>query len=135
LNDFLLVVEGEFNVLQLQSLMLRYEEATGETQGYLNACAVGSVTSTDVETLQRIASHPVIVYDNDANEAGFELVKRVQTAMPVEACTTPLSWGAKSDLDSYIRDFDQDYVAAWEGVKALITDRQPYGRTYTGTGK
>src|SRR5439155_2907790 len=36
LNDFLLVVEGEFNVLQLQSLMLRYEEATGETQGYLN---------------------------------------------------------------------------------------------------
>ena len=31
--------------------------------------------------------------------------------MPVEATTTPLSWGDKSDLDSYIRDFDQDYTS------------------------
>src|SRR2546427_3598918 len=135
LNDFLLVVEGEFNVLQLQSLTVRYQESTGETLGYVHACAVGGVTVADVGTIARIAPHPVIVYDNDANGAGFELVKCVQTAMPVEACTTPLSWGAKSDLDSHIRDFDQDYVAAWEGVKALIAGRQPYGRTYTGTGK
>ena len=31
LNDFLIVTEGEFNALQLQSLMLRYEEATGQS--------------------------------------------------------------------------------------------------------
>ena len=40
LNDFLLVVEGEFNVLQLQSLTVRYQESTGETLGYVHACAV-----------------------------------------------------------------------------------------------
>ncbi len=135
LNDFLLVVEGEFNALQLQSLMVRLEEATGETQGYLNACAVGSVTTADVGTLARVAPHPVIVYDNDATEVGFELVKRVQKVMPVEACTTPLSWGTKSDLDSYLCEFHQDHVVAWEAVKALIADRQPYGRIYSGTGE
>ena len=89
----------------------------------------------DVDTLKRVAQHPVIVYDHDTNQAGFELVKSVQKAMPVEACTTPLTWGDKSDLDSYIQDFAQDHVAAWDAVKALIAERQPYGRTYAGTGE
>jgi len=60
----------------------------------------------------------VIVYDHDTNQAGFELVTRLQQALPVEACTTPLPCGEKSDLDSYIRDCGQDHTAAWEGVKA-----------------
>ena len=122
LNDFLLVVEGEFNVLQLQSLTVRYEEATQQTLGYVHACAVGGVLGADGETLKRVAARPIICYDNDTNQAGFELVKRIQNVMPVEACTTPLSWGDKSDLDSYIRDFDQDHTAAWEGVKTLIAE-------------
>jgi P4 family phage/plasmid primase-like protien len=134
-NDFLLVVEGEFNALQLQSLTVRYEEATQQTLGYVHACAVGGVSVADVETIKRVAAHSVICYDHDANQAGFELVKGVQKVMPVEACTTPLSWGTKSDLDSYIRDFMQDHTAAWEAVKALIADRQPYGRIYAGTGE
>ena len=125
---------GEFNALQLQSLTVRYQEAT-QTLGYVHACAVGGVLVADVDTLKRVAQHPVIWYDNDTNQAGFELVKRLQKAMPIQACTTPLSWGSKSDLDSYIRDFAQDHLAAWEGVKARLADRQPYGRTYTGTGK
>jgi P4 family phage/plasmid primase-like protien len=135
LNDFLLVVEGEFNALQLQSLTIRYEEATGQTLGYVNTCAVGGVSVADAGTIERITPHPVIVYDNDTNQAGFELVKRLQKVMPVEACTTPLHWGTKSDLDSYIRDFQQNHVDAWEGVKALIAERQLYGRTYAGTGE
>jgi hypothetical protein len=55
LNDFLLVTEGEFNLLQLQSLMVRVEEQTGQPQGYLHACAVGGVLGADVETLKRVA--------------------------------------------------------------------------------
>jgi len=134
-NDFLLVVEGEFNALQLQSLTVRYQESTGQSLGYVHACAVGGVLVADVGTLKRITAHPVLMYDNDTNGAGFELVKNVQKGMAVEACTTPLSWGTKSDLDSYIRDFDQDHTAAWEGVKALIANRQPYGRVYSGSGE
>jgi len=125
------VVEGEFNVLQLQSLTVRYQEATGQTLGYVNACAVGSVTTADIYTLQRVAQHPVICYDNDLHGAGLELVKSVQKLMPVEACTTP---EVDSDLDSYICTFFPDAVAAWEAVKALIAQRQPYGRTYSMTG-
>jgi len=131
LNDFLLVVEGEFNALRLQSLIIRYEEATGQTLGYVNVCAVGGVTIADTHTLQQVATHPIIVYDNDANGAGFELVKSVQKAIAVEACTTP---DIPSDLDSYICDFDQDSVTAWHSVQTLIADRQPYGRIYSGTG-
>ena len=134
LNEHLIVVEGEFNALQLQSLTVRYEEATGQPLGYLHACAVGGVLSADGATIKRLAQHPVIIYDHDTNQAGFELVKRLQTVMPLEACTTPLFWGDKSDLDSFIQDVGQDHVAAWEGVKALIADRQPYGRTYSNTG-
>src|SRR5439155_13846376 len=40
LNDFLLVVEGEFNVLQLQSLTVRDQQSRGETLGYVHACAM-----------------------------------------------------------------------------------------------
>jgi putative DNA primase/helicase len=132
LNDFLLITEGEFNALQLQSLTMRYEETTGHPLGYLNTVAVGGVLMADIRTIARVTSHPVIVYDHDANGAGFELVKRIQHALPVEACTTPQ---VDSDLDSAIGDFDQDHVAAWEAVKALIADRQPYGRLYAGTGE
>ena len=44
MNDFLLIVEGEFNVLQLQSLTVRYAEAIGQPADrcYHNACAVGA---------------------------------------------------------------------------------------------
>ena len=74
----------------------------------------------------------MIVYDHDAHGAGFELVKCIQKAMPVEATTTPQ---VDSDLDSFICDFQHDHAAAWEGVKALIADRQPYGRIYSETGE
>jgi putative DNA primase/helicase len=134
-NEDLLVVEGEFNALQLQSLTVRYEETTGQPLGYVNVCAVGGVLTADGETIKRVADHPVVVYDHDTNEAGFELVKRLQAVMPLEACTTPLTWGDKSDLDSFITDFEADHVGAWEGVKQLIADRQAYGRVYSGTGE
>jgi hypothetical protein len=78
LNDFLLVVEGEFNVLQLQSLTIRYEEATGQPLGYVYACAIGGVSVADAQTIQRAAKHPIICYDHDASGAGFELVKGLQ---------------------------------------------------------
>ena len=130
-NDMLLITEGEFNALQLQSLTIRYEETTGQPLGYVHACAVGGVMVADAKTIQRAATHPVVCYDHDANGAGFELVKALQKVMPVEACTTP---DAGSDLDSYICDFAQDHAAAWEAVKALMKDRQSYGRIYSETG-
>jgi P4 family phage/plasmid primase-like protien len=130
-NQDLLVVEGEFNALQLQTLTVRYEQQTGQSLGYVNACAVGSVSGADYTTLEKVARHPVLCYDNDVNGIGFALVEGVQKHMSIEAFTTPK---ADSDLDSYICTFASDAAAAWEAVKALIAVRQPYGRTYSGTG-
>lgn len=131
-NDFLIVTEGEFNVLQLQSLMLRYGDVTGQPQGYLHACAVGGVLVADTGTIQRVTSHPVIVYDHDAHGAGFELVTRIQKVMPVEATTTPQ---VDSDLDDLIFALAHDPVAAWDAVRALIDARKAYGRIYSETGE
>jgi hypothetical protein len=54
LNDFLLVTEGEFNALQLQSLTVRYAEALGQPSAhcYHHACAVGGVLVADGETIK-----------------------------------------------------------------------------------
>lgn len=53
LNTEMIVVEGEFNQLQLQSLSLRNPKRAG---GYVQACAVGGVNNTDYEALHRISS-------------------------------------------------------------------------------
>ena len=132
LNDLLLVVEGEFNALQLQSLTVRYAQQTGQGWGYVNACAVGSVSGADVTMLAKVAKHPVMCYDHDTYGAGFALVEGAQTVMSVEAFTTPKP---DTDLDDFIRDVGTDAGAAWEAVKALVQTRQPYLRIYDGTGQ
>jgi hypothetical protein len=131
LSDFvdlpLIVTEGEFNQLQLQTLCLRHSRAMAKKEGYVNACAVGGVLNADYETISKISRCPVICYDNDSNGAGFELVKRAQDHMTVQAFTTP---EADSDLDEFIRSFGDDYKAAWEALKDLIGSRKYYFRNY-----
>jgi putative DNA primase/helicase len=131
-NDHVLVVEGEFNVLQLQSLACRFGEAIKQTAYYVHACAVGAVTVADVQTVGRFAKHAVVCYDHDAHGAGFELVKRFQDAMKVSAFTTPT---VDSDLDSYIEDFGTKATLAWKSVHDLIKKQEPYGREYKLTGE
>ncbi len=131
LNDLLLVVEGEFNQLQLHSLRVRVTEAEGRPpeNGYVFACAVGGVDNADVETIRRLARTPVICYDHDTSGAGFALVEKVRLTMSVTAFTPPRS---DSDLDDFIRSFGQDDKAAWEAVKFLVSRRKPYARCYKG---
>ncbi len=131
-NDVLLVVEGELNFLQLQSLLVRYAAATSQSPWYVNACAVGSVSGADVTMLAKVAKHPVMCYDRDTHGAGFALVEGAQTVMSVEAFTTPKP---DTDLDDFIRDVGTDAVAAWEAVKALVASRTRYLRVYSGTGE
>ena len=135
LNDHLIVVEGEFNALQLQSLTVRYEEATGQPLR-LSACLCGRWRPGG-----RYRDHQA-----GRPASGDRVRPRHQSGWLRAGQARPdrhaggglhhaLTWGDKSDLDSYICDFDQDHAAAWEGVKALIAERQPYGRTYSNTGE
>ena len=123
LNGCLLVTEGEFNQLQLQSLLLRYCEATGESWDYVNACAVGGVNNADFHTLAKVAAKPIICYDNDASGAGFNLVEKAREHMKVSAFTTPKP---DTDLDDFIRSYENRHAEAWAAVKSLISTRVAY---------
>jgi len=128
LNDLLIVTEGEFNQLQLQSLVARRAEAAGKEPGYLSACAVGGVTNADYPAIRQIVRSPIICYDHDTSRAGFALVEKARERMSVTAFTTPKP---NTDLDDFIRSFRDDDHAAWGAVKALIAERRPYPRYYT----
>lgn len=128
----LIITEGEFNQLQLQSLCVRHSEAIGKPLGYLPACSVGGVQNADLETLGRITRHPVICYDNDSSGAGFVLVRNAQELLNVEAFTTP---EPDSDLDDYIRGFGDNHTTAWEELKRLINDRHHYPRHFEPIAK
>jgi len=132
-NEYLTVVEGEFNALQLQSLTVRCTEAGTPTK-YLNVCAVGGVLTADVQTLTTVSKQLVVCYDNDANGAGEQLVDKIQAATKLETCTTPLPVGqSKSDLDSHIRSFTSP-IAAWKSVETIMKSREALGRAYSNTG-
>jgi hypothetical protein len=126
-SQYLIVTEGEFNQLQLQTLLLRFGETTKENMGYLFACSVGGVGNADFETIKKVASHPIICYDNDLSGAGLNLVEKARQMMTVDSFTTS---GSDSDLDNFIREYDNDYRSAWNAVRKLIADRKTHFRDY-----
>jgi len=129
LNARLLVVEGEFNQLQLQSLCARAAEANDHAPeaGYVYVAAVGRVSQADLDTITSLSRSPVVCYDHDADGAGFMLVERLQQRTTLSALTTP---ERNSDLDSFIRGFGHDTARAHAAVVALVTQREHVGRPY-----
>jgi len=127
LGGRLIVVEGEFNELQLQSLCLRYAESVGSTPHYAWSCAVGGVNNADLETMRQLEKRCVVCYDHDEDGAGFQLVANARELGAVEAFTTP---EADSDLDDFIRAFGDDNAAAWKAVNGLFEGRTAYERPY-----
>jgi hypothetical protein len=129
LDESLLVFEGEFNQLQLQSLCARIAESEGRPPeyGYVYACAVGGVDSADAETIRQLSRTPIISYDNDANKAGYELVESLRRVRTITAFTTP---GIDSDMDSHIKSFKTDIKSAYQSVKDLIAGRTLFNRPY-----
>jgi hypothetical protein len=123
----LIVCEGEFNQLQLQSLVRRYEEESKQELGYVDVCAVGGVENADVLCLSRVCDYPIICYDNDESGAGYKLVERATKYTPVLAFTTP---GPNSDLDEHIRSFGADSPAAYGAVKELIGTARKHGQSF-----
>ena len=129
LNDLLVLVEGEFNQLQLQSLSARIAEKQGASpeEGYLFSGAVGGVNNADSRTIRKLAKSPIVCYDNDVSGAGFALVEMLQKDISLTAFTTPQP---DSDLDSYIRSFGSRVSEAYDGVRDLVRNRQFYPRPY-----
>ena len=126
LNEMLLVTEGEFNQLQLQSLIARIADNKGlDNPPYTFTCAVGSSNSTDLQAIKKLASNPIICYDND--EAGKAMMKKIAEKMTIEAVTTPKP---DSDLDSFITSFGLNDDKALAEVKQLIKSRKKIYRSF-----
>ncbi len=124
-NPFI-VTEGELNVLQLQSARIRYQKASGEPQSYLHACAVGSASSPDFESIRAISGRPIFCHDNDG--AGRMMVEKAQKVMSLEAFTTP---EPDSDLDEFLISFGKKRPrAAWFAFDKLLADRKFYARDF-----
>jgi P4 family phage/plasmid primase-like protien len=125
----LIVTEGEFNVLQLQSLLMRKAEAQGKDAAFIPACAVGGVDNTDWAMIGRLVKVPILVHDHD--QSGASWVEDARQLMAVDACTTPLP---SKDLDEYIRTFGDRADEAWDAVKSLVNQPTRLHQVYSGTG-
>lgn len=125
----LLVTEGEFNPLQIQSLSLRKRKKQDKSFTYINVIAAGSATSPDLEAIKRIDPFPDICYDNDASNAGFALVTKTQKLMPVKAFTTP---DVDSDPDGFISALSKTPIKAWKIFIKLRSNAEHYFRGYDG---
>ena len=128
-DDKLLIVEGEFNQLQLQTLMVREAERQEDPleNWYVYACAIGGVNNADAMTIKKISSQPVVCYDNDSDKAGFALVENLHKTFSLTGFTTPK---VDSDLDSFILSFGRNSEKAFTELKALIVDRKLYLRPF-----
>lgn len=128
-NELLIIVEGEFNQLQLQSLFVRVAESKGDPIDtcYVFSCAVGGVNNADLKTIREVAPNPIVCYDNDAEEAGSGLVKNLVQETSLTAFTTP---EVDSDLDDYIRSFGSDIEKAHASFRELVTGRKLYIRPF-----
>lgn len=123
-DNHLVVMEGEFNLLQLQSLYRRIKK-----ENYLNVTAVGGVNGADLKSVKFIDGSPTICFDNDSGKAGFALVENARKTMSVTCFTTPET---NSDLDEYIRFFGKNYMKAWKKIKLLHANSKSYFRDYKG---
>lgn len=123
-NSSLLIVEGEMNLLQLQSLQLRLSKDR-EDISYINAIAIGSASNVNYRMIKAINPNPIFSWDSD--DAGFAVVEDAREHMHVSGFVTP---DPHSDLDEYIRSFSDDYEAAGIAVERLIANREYYYRHY-----
>lgn len=128
--DKLIVTEGEFNSLQLQSLLVRYGDDTGTDLSYLYCASAGGVNQADYSTIRQVSSDPILLYDNDSenDNAGFMLVSKAQEFMAIEAATTP---NGCSDVDEFILQFKNN-TEAWTAVREMLEDREWFYRHFSG---
>ena len=121
----LIVVEGQFNALQLQSMWLK--QKITPSAHLLPVCAVGGVSGADVETVRRIDSCPFICFDHDASGAGEKLVEAAQEVMCCRVfTTTPMD----SDLDSFLCSFRGNSTRAWQSFLDLLENATPRQATF-----
>ena len=134
LNSRLLVTEGEFNSLQLQSLIVKVAEKKNVPPYYQFVCSTGGAGNADYDCIKLIARQPIFCYDND--EAGLQMVENARNYMNVSAFTIHhSSLLDDEDLDAFIRLHNDDCLRAFEEVKQLLKNLEVFPRTYQSVAR
>lgn len=102
------IVEGEFNILQLQSLQKRCQD------GYVEAYALGGVDTVD-ESIVRSLKYPLVHFE-DHDDGGRNLTLRLSAIRKIHVARFHLP---DEDLDSFIRR-QVEPKKATETLKKLI---------------
>lgn len=123
----LLVMEGEFNYLQLQSTMVRLADRQSQPieEWFVSAVAVGGVNSADVGVLHKLGERVIICHDNDSNGAGKQLIARAAEHGSVFFTTTP---HPHKDLDEYLCSFGSEVTKAHDALRGILQQRQKHLR-------
>ena len=116
----LIVVEGEFNQLTLQSTCARHAELAGKdaAQGFVYAVATGSANGADCHSIFKLCPKPTLNPDND--DAGATLLTDLTARGAVWTFKTP---APHKDADEFLNSFPtaQNAHAA---LRALIKSRE-----------
>ncbi len=119
-----ILAEGEFNALSLQSLLVR------QGQSYAKALALGGVNTVDLNSLKQYKERWFLFADHD--DAGRELQTQLQSVRTLYATYGDLP---DDDLDSFIRRFP-DGAQALHAVVTKFRDAKPcYRHLHAITGE
>jgi len=118
----LMIVEGELNLLVLQSLAVRTATPGEEGGSYANwIAATGSSCTIDTGTIKALLATPgavpppIAIQDND--DAGDGMVETLRKSFALHVVTPPTRG---HDIEDFIRTFNQDCTAAMEAIRALL---------------
>jgi hypothetical protein len=125
----LVAVEGELNLLAIQSLAVRTARNPEEGGSYANwVAATGSSSTIDVDAIKALLASPdavsplIVIQDND--DAGDGMVVRLRESFALHVVTPPTRG---QDIEDHLRTFGEDYAAAFRSLVALL--RAPQFRT------
>jgi len=114
LNDFGIVVEGEFDCLKIQSIIVE----AGKAPAFV--VATGGTTLVDMKALRLVIPKPVIIQDRDS--AGDGMVDKISSVINCEVCSAP---SPHKDIDEYLSSFKNDHKRALKALTSIIQSRKP----------
>lgn len=123
----LIVVEGEFNALQLWSAAARFADSIGKEPKFHHVCATGGSSGCDWRAVKALCPTPLIWRDND--NAGWTMVESASETMTVDVIVSSVDG---QDPDEFIKAASPDPGETWRAIRDLFQKKKSVYRTFAG---